>query len=160
MATIHTIGIHEILRPDRTAVLLPGDSKKSILDGLIDLLAGDPRIENFGEMRAAILKREEIMSTGVGKGLALPHARTDAANELAAVFATTEKPIPFESIDDQPVRLLFLLVSTHREKTLHIKLLSRVSRLMNEDGFRDELLRARMPEDIISVFKKGEKDLL
>jgi mannitol/fructose-specific phosphotransferase system IIA component (Ntr-type) len=67
--------------------------------------------------------------------------------------------VEFDSIDNAPVRLIFLLVGTDAAKSQHIKLLSRISRLMNRDAFRDRLLKARSPEEVLSLFEEGESEL-
>ena len=159
MTTTQRIGIHEILRENRVRVHLEGSTKSEVLGRLIDMLAGDERVSDFEAVRDAVLKREEIMSTGVGKGLALPHAKTNSVSELTAVFATTASPIHFDSVDDEPVRMMFLVVSGVHEKTRHLKLLSRVSRLMNDAAFRTQLLEARTSKQLLDVFKRGELEL-
>lgn len=159
MVTSNINGIHELLNPGTVSVQMEGASKSEILDRMLNLLADHPNIRDFEGVRRAVREREEVMSTGVGKGLALPHAKTSAVDGIAAAFATTEVPIEYGSIDNQPVRLLFLMVSTENAKTQHIKILSRISRLMNEDDFRERLLAATRSEDIIKYFYEGELGL-
>lgn len=159
MVTSNINGIHELLSLGTVSVQMEGASKIEILDKMLGLLADHPNIKDFEGVRRAVLNREEVMSTGVGKGLALPHAKTSAVEGIAAAFATTERPIEYGSIDNQPVRLLFLLVGTENAKTQHIKILSRISRLMNEDDFRDRLLKATRSEEIIKYFHEGELGL-
>lgn len=159
MVTSNIVGIYELLSPATVVVRMPGKTKSEILEKLLGLLAGHPNIIDFEGVRRAVLKREEMMSTGVGKGLALPHAKTPAVEGIAAAFATTQDPIDYGSIDNLPVRLLFLVVSTEEAKTQYIKLLSRISRLMNEEGFRNRLLEAESPNGIIALFQEGESGL-
>jgi mannitol/fructose-specific phosphotransferase system IIA component (Ntr-type) len=99
------------------------------------------------------------MSTGVGKMLGLPHAKTAAARETVAAFATTAEPIDFGAIDDQPVRLLFLLVGPEDDKSRHIKILGRISRLVSRDSIREQLLDVEAPDDVIRILKEGEAQL-
>jgi len=160
MPTTRVLDIHDLLTPDTVEVGLPGESKDEVINHLIDLLAGHRAIRDLDELREAIFDRERIMSTGVGKGLALPHAKTPAVRESIAAFAVTKSPIEFGSIDNAPVRLIFLLVGTEAAKSEHIKILSRVSRLMNRDQFRNRLLQAPDKFKILTVFEEGEADLL
>lgn len=157
MVTTTGRSISQLLRSDLISLDLEGETKEEVLLGITGLLEGDPRINNFELMQQAVLDRERIMSTGVGKGIALPHAKTAAVNDIALAFATTVHPVAFDAVDKVPVRILFLILSAENEKTTHIKLLSRISRYMNNDGFRDELLGAKNSEEIISIFKVKEQ---
>ncbi len=159
MVTSNINGIHELLSPGTVSVQMKGATKSEILDKMLGLLADHPNVNDFEGVRRAVLGREKVMSTGVGKGLALPHAKTSAVDGIAAAFATTEIPIEYGSIDNLPVRLLFLMVSTEGAKTQHIKILSRISRLMNEEKFRLRLQEANSSEEIIKLFQEGELGL-
>lgn len=152
--------IHHFLTPQTVRVGLPGETKEEVLDNLIGLLEGQTQVRDLEEVRQAVLNREAVMSTGVGKRLALPHAKTSAVTGTVAAFATTAVPIDFGAIDNQPVTLLFLLVGTEEAKSQHIKLLSRVSRLMNRDAFRERLLTAGAPEEVLQLFEEGESELI
>ncbi|MEZ4701398.1 MAG: PTS sugar transporter subunit IIA [Rhodothermales bacterium] len=151
--------IAQLLTPHTVSVHLPGETKGDVLDHLMALLQGDERVLDFESVRRAVLAREAIMSTGVGKGLALPHAKTSAVSGIVAAFATTASPVPYDAIDDEPVRLLFLLVGPEHAKSEHIKTMSRVSRLMNEAGFRARLLTAKSTAEIIALFVESERNL-
>ena len=126
---------------------------------MLDLLADHPNVTDFEGACEAVFQREEMMSTGVGKGLALPHAKTGAVEGIIAAFATTQHPIAYGSVDDIPVSMLFLMISTERAKSQHIKLLSRVSRLMNEEDFRSRLLEAELSAEVLQIFQEGELNL-
>lgn len=152
--------IHQYLTPETVRVGLPGTTKAEVLDNLVTLLRGQPQVKDLEDVRRAVLAREKVMSTGVGKRLALPHAKTNAVTDTVAAFAVTISPIDFGAIDNESVRLLFLLVGTEEAKSQHIKLLSRVSRLMNRDSFRERLLSADAPEKVLSLFEEGESELI
>ncbi|ARA91848.1 PTS sugar transporter subunit IIA [Rhodothermaceae bacterium RA] len=157
---MHTTEIHQLLSPRAISVGLPGATKTDVLNNLIDLLQGHPLVQDLEAVRAAVFEREEMMSTGVGKGLALPHAKTAAVSGTVAAFAVTAAPVPFDAIDHLPVRLLFLLVGTEAAKSQHIKVLSRVSRLMNQEAFRERLLQAGSAEEVLTIFTESEAELL
>ena len=157
MIATNTRTISQLLDNNLVRVNLDGASKDDVLQGITNLLERDSRVINFEEMQRAVMSREKVMSTGVGKGVALPHAKTSAVNGLVLAFATTSEPIEYNSVDNLPVRILFLIISTEQEKTLHIKLLSRISRMMNRDAVRERLLSARSAEEIIEVFRIEEK---
>ena len=151
--------IHALLAPERVAVGLPGATKPEVLDAMIALVAGHPAVRDPEALRAAILAREAVMSTGVGKGVGLPHAKTDAVKGTLAAFSVTARPVAFGAIDDEPVRLLFLLVGTEAAKSQHIKILSRVSRLLNQASVREALVAARTAREVLAVFETAEAGL-
>jgi len=159
MSPTQTTEINQILSPERVRIGLPASSKRDVIDALIDLLAGHAAIDNLETVRTAIYDRENMMSTGVGKGLGLPHAKTSAATNTVAAFATTAEPIDFGAIDDEPVRLLLLLVGPEDHKSQHIKILGRISRLASREGIRNRLLAAENPHAIIEALREGEAAL-
>ena len=97
------------------------------------------------------------MSTGVGKGFAIPHGKTNAVTDVIAAFGKTKNDIDYDALDGNPVHLVFLLVGRDDMVTKHIKLLSRISRLMNKDEFRERLINSNSKEEIISIFKEEEE---
>jgi mannitol/fructose-specific phosphotransferase system IIA component (Ntr-type) len=159
MPPTHTTEINQLLSPERIRIGLPGSTKSDVIDAMVDMLRGHESIDSLETVRSAIFQREEMMSTGVGKSLGLPHAKTSAATETVAAFATTAEAVDFGSIDDQPVRLVLLLVGPEQDKSQHIKILGRISRLASRDGLRDALLTARDPQEVIDILTEGEKDL-
>ncbi|HET6273730.1 MAG TPA: PTS sugar transporter subunit IIA [Bacteroidota bacterium] len=148
--------ISDILTEEVVATDLPGGSKEEIIDAMIDLVAVSPKIIDKEKVREAVFEREKIMSTGVGNGFAVPHGKTDAVSDIVAAFAVTAEPIDYESIDEKPVRLVFLLVGKNNMVGPHIKLLSRISRLMNKEEFRKRLIAVSTPKEIIEIFKQEE----
>ncbi len=133
-------------------------SKKDLINALVDTLEDQLESkEQVEEVRNAVLERESIMSTGVGKGLAIPHAKTKAVEENLAAFALLKEPLDFNSIDNEPVRLVFLLVGPESNNSQHIKLLSRISRLMNSGSFREEILSCTTSEEILNAFRVEEE---
>jgi fructose-specific phosphotransferase system IIA component len=160
MQTGSVVEIHRLLSEDSIRLGLPAETKDEVIDRMVDLLRGHRSVRNLDAARVAVFDREHVMSTGVGKGLALPHAKTDAVDETVAAFAVTRHPVEFGSIDGEPVRLVFLLIGTESAKSQHIKLLSRISRLMNQDSFRTQLLEATTRAEVMQIFEVGEGQLL
>lgn len=152
--------LHDLLTPSTVRVGMEAASKEEVLDQLIGLLADNPAVEDLDKVREAVLQREEMMSTGVGKGLALPHAKTSGVQRTVAAFAITSQPVDFNAIDDEPVRLFFLLVGNEEARSQHIRILSRISRLLNQDAFRERLLRADSAEAVIAIFEEGDLQLV
>ncbi len=137
---------------------LKSRDKIDLINELIDLFKGDPRIRDLDKVKESVLEREKIMSTGVGKGFAIPHGKTNAVSEILAAFGKTKDPIDYQSLDNKPVNLIFLLVGKDNLVSTHIKLLSRISRMMNKDEFREKLINAESKQDILDLFKKEEEN--
>lgn len=148
--------ISDILTENLVATGLPGNTKNEVIDAMIELVASSPKVMDKEKVRKAIFEREEIMSTGVGNGFAIPHGKTEAVSDIVAAFAVTAQPIDYQSLDEKPVRLVFLLVGKDNLVGPHIKLLSRISRLMNKEEFRKRLLDLKSPGEILEAFRQEE----
>ena len=148
--------ISDLLTEDMVVTNLQGHSKEDIINALIEVVARSPKVLDKEKVREAVFEREKIMSTGVGDGFAIPHGKTDAVSDIVGSFAITAEPIDYESLDEKPVRLVFLLVSKANMVGPHIKLLSKISRLMNKPEFRNKLLTVTSPKEIIEMFKQEE----
>jgi fructose-specific phosphotransferase system IIA component len=148
--------ISELLKTECIIPELKGKTKEDIINELIDLFADDDRVNNIELVRKAVLEREKIMSTGVGKSFAIPHAKSYGLKDIIVGFGKTSNPVDFKSLDKKPVNLVFLLVGKENQVGLHIKLLSRISRMMNNDEFRSDLLNAQTAVEILSIFENEE----
>lgn len=148
--------ISSILEEQFIAIRLPASSKEEALNRIIDMLGESPKVRDLDKVRTAILEREKLMSTGVGHGFAIPHGKTDALDDIVAAFAITEHPIDFQALDNQPVQLIFMLVGKESHVGTHLKLLSRISRLMNKESFRQQLLAAQSAEEVLGLFNQEE----
>ncbi len=148
----------DLISKENVIANLKGATKEEVINELVDLFKTDPRVNDIEKVRDCVLEREKIMSTGVGKGFAIPHGKTSSVNEILAAFGKTNNPIEYEALDNQPVNLIFLLVGKDNLVSTHIKLLSRISRMMNKDEFRQNLLNAQSEEEIIGIFRKEESN--
>ncbi|HPI38589.1 MAG TPA: PTS sugar transporter subunit IIA [Ignavibacteriaceae bacterium] len=135
---------------------LKGTTKEEVINELINLFKDDPRVKDIDKVRSAVMEREKIMSTGVGKNFAIPHGKTDAITDILCAFGKASKPVDYQSLDAQPVYLVFLLIGKENLVSMHIKLLSRISRMMTKDNFRQKLINAISTEDIITIFREEE----
>jgi fructose-specific phosphotransferase system IIA component len=152
--------ITDVLEEQFVRTNLPGTNKEEIINSMIHLIGNSRNVLDKEKVRQAILEREKIMSTGVGNGFAIPHGKTDAVKDIVAAFAITEHPVDYQALDEQPVRLVFLLVGRDSLVGPHIKLLSRISRLMNKEEFRRELLSSKTPKEVIELFQRQEASYL
>lgn len=150
------MNIFSLLHKKTVLPNLEADDKAEILDKMISSLEGFVSNGELDEIREAVFERERIMSTGVGKGLAIPHGKASGIDQTYAAFAVLKEPVDYEAIDDEPVNMVFLLVGPQGSNNLHIKMLSRISRLMNNSDFRERLLSCSTSDEIIEQFKKEE----
>jgi fructose PTS system EIIBC or EIIC component len=152
--------VSELLKKEFIIPELNGETKEEVINELIDLFKDDHRVDDIEKIRSAVLDREKIMSTGVGKGFAIPHGKTSAVKEIIGAFGKIKDGIDYQSLDGNPVQLVFLLVGKDTLISTHIKLLSRISRLMNKDDFRHRLIEANSADDIVKLFSDEEEHFL
>ena len=147
----------ELLTPDRVLVPLTARDKRGIIAELATRLVAETggRLEDVIQ---AVEERESVLSTGVGFGVAIPHARSSEVRELCIVSGVSAEPVPYDSIDGEPVRLFFLIVGPESSAGLHVKILSRIARLVRRDGMRRDLVEARTPDEFYHVLRRAEEE--
>jgi len=148
--------LNELLTSERVRVPLRAESKQDLLRELVGLLHESGAVADAQGVLASVLQREEVLSTGVGSGVAIPHGKSGSVPELVMAAGVTRGPVDFDSLDGEPVRLVFLLVGPETAAGQHVKALSRISRLMRRDGFRERLLEARSAEDFMALLTEAE----
>jgi len=151
------MNIYSLLETSTIIVNQEFSGKVELLNQMIDTLKNRVTEAQLEEIRSAVFEREKIMSTGVGKNLAIPHGKVTSIDEHLASFALLKDPIDFESIDGNPVNMAFLLIGPEKKNSAHIKLLSRISRLMNNSSFRESLSDCKTEQDVYDVFELEEK---
>jgi len=152
--------VFELLDENFILTDFKSEDKTEIINELIDLYSDNKKVNDIEKVRAAVLDREKIMSTGVGKGFAIPHGKSDAVNDVIAAFGKTNRDIEYEALDGNPVHLIFLLIGREDTVSKHIKLLSRISRMMNKDDFREKLLKVNSKREIIDIFREEEENYI
>ena len=151
--------LSQLLDLSNVAVGVNATDKSSLLDAVIDLIADRDEVNDAELMRQAILDRESAMSTGVGKGLGLPHAKTSAVDGILAALAIAKEPVDYASMDNEPVRIVFLLVGKEDAKSQHVRILSRISRMMNQKDERERVLAAKNPKELLTLIHDIESQL-
>jgi len=145
----------ELLTPDRLVVPLAARDKQGIIAELVRHLVarggGD-----VAQVLASVEERESVLSTGIGLGVAIPHARSSAVRELVVVGGVAAEPVPYDSIDGEPVRLFFLIVGPEASAGLHVKILSRIARLVRRDAVRQQLVEAKTPDELYHILLDAE----
>jgi PTS system fructose-specific IIC component len=131
-------------------------SKRGLVKELVDLLADVGKISDRDAILELVMEREKLMSTGVGKGVAIPHAKSKAVDHLIAAFGITSEEVDFQALDNKPVRLIFLLIGPEENPGLHIKALSKISRLTSHKKYRHKLINATSPAEVMKIITDGE----
>lgn len=127
-----------------------------IIAELVDLAVknGSIKKENAESIERALVEREKSMSTGIGRGVAIPHCKTELMDNFLVLLAISEKGINFDSIDDMPAKIIILLVVPESKKAQHIKTLANMAKLMSNEGLKDSLVAAKSPEEALSILKQ------
>jgi nitrogen PTS system EIIA component len=146
----------ELLTPERVVVPLTARDKAGVIAELTHHLV-DHSGGTFAEVHGAIEEREAVLSTGIGFGVAIPHARSSAVRELTVVCGSSPVPVPYDSIDGEPVRLFFLIVGPEASAGQHVKILSRIARLVRRESVRQQLCQAHTPQEFYAALVDAEE---
>ncbi len=149
----------DLLTDSAVAVALPAKDKSDLLRKLVDLATKSGSVQDPAGALHAVEEREKIMTTGIGHGVAIPHGKTNAVRDLVAAFAVTEEGVDFGSLDGEPVRLAFILLGPKEPSGPHIRMLSRMSRLMNREDLRAKLINAKSVAEVRALFTDAEHDM-
>ena len=125
--------ITDLLKLDTIIINLQSDTKQAVIDELSGKLAEADKLNDENAFKAAILKREEQSTTGIGEGIAIPHAKTNAVKTPAICFGKSVSGIDYESLDGQPAHLFFMIAASEGANTDHLETLSRLSSLLMDD---------------------------
>ena len=149
--------IMDFLTIDAVKMALESKTKKDVIKELVELLVKSGKVKDKKKMVQTLLEREELGSTGIGQGIAIPHGKSDTVSDLAAAFGLSPDGISFDSLDGEPVNIFFLLVAPEGAAGAHLKALARISSLLKDKYFRKSLVSAKTPEDVIKIIQEEEK---
>ena len=135
-------------------------SKTEALEHLVALMAKSGKLSDEAEYKRCVLAREEEGSTGIGEGIAIPHAKTNAVKAPGLAAMIVSEGVDFASLDDQPAKLFFLIAAPDTEDNVHLDVLSRLSTLLMDEEFTTALYAAKSPKEFLSIIDKFEADKL
>ncbi len=130
---------------------LEADNKKEALDEMLELISSSQNITNITAFKKAIFKRESLMSTGIGLGIAIPHAKIPECDDFVIAIGRLKNGIEYESLDDKPVRLIFMIGASDKQDKEYIRLLSRLVLRLKDNHILKELLQAKDKQEIYSI---------
>ncbi len=145
-----------LIEPDLIKLELENSDKPKVLEELIGLMFDSSRIKDRDEFVKAVMDREAICSTGIGKGIAIPHSRNSSITEVTVALGRSKPGIDFEALDNEPVHLVFLLAAPMNAGNVYLKALARLSRLLRMPEFRKAILDAESKEAIIKIIEERE----
>ncbi len=148
--------VSDLFTPSRIKTGLESEDKAEVFEELVDLLVTDYRLDCRDEILDAIRKREEKMSTGIKKGIAIPHAKTSFTKGVIGVLGISRKGIDYESLDGEPVHLLFMLVSSEEDAGSHLAILKKIALMVENADFYTEMLSVKDPHAAAAIIRKYE----
>ncbi|WP_144558609.1 PTS fructose transporter subunit IIABC [Shouchella miscanthi] len=148
--------ISDLLKKDTIILDLQAVSKADVIDELVMKLDEAGRLNNKEDYKKAILAREDQSTTGLGEGIAIPHAKTAAVRTPAIAFGRSVAGIDYEALDGQPSQLFFMIAASEGANNEHLATLSKLSTFLMDTAFRDQLLAAQSIDDVIAVIDKKE----
>lgn len=151
------MNLADYLHDDLVIVPLRSRSKSALFEEMVNHLVDRGYIKNAPEVVNLLLEREKLMSTGIKRGFAIPHAFTRQLHESKMMVGISDRGIDFEALDDEPVYFVFLLLGPPGQQGLHMRLLARLSRIMNHDDFYGKLEVAETPQEVLSIIAEEEK---
>jgi PTS system nitrogen regulatory IIA component len=149
--------ILDVLPKDAILADLKAQDKKGILEELVEPISRLKEV-NREELVRVLMERERLGSTGIGSGIGIPHGKLKDLDGLVLGFGLSRKGVDFESMDNRPTHIFFLLVTPENSTGLHLKLLARISKILKHDPFRERLLKAVDREEIYAIIKEEDAE--
>lgn len=149
------IQIRNILSPERV-VFINHTTKHDALVQLADILSSAPQVKNAPELTQEILKREELMSTAIGKGIAIPHVRLSSVTDLVMAVGVCKKPITdYQTIDDEPVNLLFMIAAAYNQHSYYLKTISHFSAKFKDKTIREAIASSASEQEVYNLLARS-----
>ncbi len=152
--------IHQLLKGDDIFLNQPKMKKKEFLKGMVNKFSANLNLNDDQQknLLTAILNRENTMSTGIGKGVAIPHCRIDLLPKTVMCVAIVPEGINFQSMDGKPVRFVFMTFSPNNQAKEYMQILAHLSRLLKSDEFKEKLIASKNQSEMLQIFKEVELD--
>ena len=148
--------LHEVFPPELIKIALESDEKDEVFEELVDLYCQVRKNNAREDILKSIREREVKMSTGIQKGIALPHGKTGAVENIQGILGISKKGIDYDALDGQPVYIVFMLLTPKADSEKHLRLLKRLAELLDNPHFFTELLAQNDPRGASTVLKKYE----
>lgn len=150
--------ITELLTKQTIKLQLDSQQKEAVIEELVTVLDTGGKLNDKEGYKEAVINREKQSSTGIGEGIAIPHAKTASVKEPAIAFGRSVAGVDYESLDAQPSHLVFMIAATEGANNTHLEALSRLSTLLMREEIRKQLLEAATEDEIIDIINTHDKD--
>lgn len=147
------MSIKELLSPETITLTLQATDRDSAITELASLLAKSGAISDLNTYVAAVRTREQHSTTGVGFGVAIPHAKSSGVARAAVAFGRAPTGLDWNAMDGEPVQMIFLIAAPEGANDLHLKALSQLARMLMREEFRQKLTSAQTPADILNALQ-------
>jgi mannitol/fructose-specific phosphotransferase system IIA component (Ntr-type) len=150
--------VSDLLAPARVRVPLQSQDKEGVLPELVDLVVRSEGLDaERDEIYRAVWERENVLSTGISDGIAVPHAKYNGLDRIVMAAGVSRVPIDFDALDSRPVQLFFLILGPDSAAGSQVRALSRISRLMRDESLREQLVSAGDAERFLRVLGEAER---
>ena len=146
----------DVLKENQIFLNFEAENKDKAIEKFVSSLQQSGSIKEPEALKDALFEREKLGTTGVGGGIAMPHARSSAIKDLTVAFFRSEAGIDFKAIDSSPVNLVFMLLAPVSSGGPYLKLLAKISRLLRREEFKSSLLAAKSPAEIMQIIKEND----
>ncbi|MDR3171773.1 MAG: PTS sugar transporter subunit IIA [Treponema sp.] len=145
------MNLKTVLSKETISLHVKGTTKKDIINELLDILVAAHKIPDRDAAFAAIMDREEKMSTGMKHGIAIPHGKSATIQDLVACIGVSDVPVDFDALDHQPCRIFIMTLSPVEKTGPHLQFLAEISLLFKSSEKREEILHASSPETVLHI---------
>ena len=144
------------LAPDRIELDLSSTDKISAIEEMIALIGRSLDLSNYDALLQGVLERESVQSTGVDRGVAIPHTQTDEIDGVVTALGISRSGLEYQSLDGQPVYLVFLILSSRAANPAYLSVLSRTARIFDREEMKQKVMEAATAEEIIGLIRRQE----
>ena len=150
--------LSDVLIKERIIINLNGEDKYDVLGKVVNVARTSDKVINEADLLKKVIEREKIKSTGIGGGIGIPHAQTSGVTDIVACLGISEQGIEFNSLDNKPVHLVFLIATKERTNSTYLGLLSRIARLFIDESFKQRIIKSTSPEEIMNLILEKETE--
>ena len=148
------MNLKSVLTKETISLHLKGTTKEAIIDELLDILFAAKKIDDRAAAHAAIMDREQKMSTGMKHGIAIPHGKSPTIHDLVACIGISDTAVDFDALDQEPCRIFIMTLSPVEKTGPHLQFLAEISLLFKSEEKRNDILKASSPEEVIKILSE------